>query len=99
MVGIRGDAERGAIRQGTAAARNGEFADVQQLLLELDLGHTPGVRLQVTGGFMNQMLGKAVSLLKLLHPQEHALRPYDAVAVLHRQRVRFAGSFTGICGS
>src|SRR5712671_1467468 len=84
MIGVLGDAEGRAVIEDTAAADHREFADGEEIAVDLDVDDAPGMRTHAIDATAHELFDIAVELLEMLGPEEHPLGPYDFVIPVHK---------------
>ena len=78
-------AERRAVREDAGKAPQADFADLQEIPLELDFREAPRVRNERGRPGLDVPLEIAILLLKMLGLKEQPFRPDDAVVGRHRR--------------
>ena len=85
-VRLERNVERRAVGKHALGRDDGDLADLQELLIDLQLGETGGVRNERVEPLAGQPLEIALRLLEMLRSKEQAFRPHDAVVLGHMRR-------------
>jgi len=83
MIGFAGDDEHRAVLEHAGAGGQRETAGGEQVAIDGERGHAPGVRAQHAGAAADERFQPAVLLLEVLGSEEHALLPDHAVGPAH----------------
>ena len=83
MIGIAGNAERGAVGKNARGTAYRELPQSQQVGVDLQLGQPVAERRQTGRAAAHQAFDVAFLLLQVLRLQEQALAPYDFVVPCH----------------